>query len=116
LLFVPLASECTLAHHDLEVVLLGLPVPHIAPVNPHGDRAIRDGESAPSAGTTLEETPSLFSQLGFAAFGDLQGILPPRLDVQGNLEWQKVGERLDGQPRRDEGGPRRLQEEQCGGG
>lgn len=39
-----------------------------------------------------------------------------RLDVQGDSEWQKVGERLDGQPIRDEGGPLRLHEEQLGGG
>ena len=42
-LFVPLESERTLANNDLKVVLLGVPIPHVAPVNAHGDRPIRDG-------------------------------------------------------------------------
>src|SRR5262252_10512306 len=50
-------DECTLPDNDLEVVLLRLPVPHVAPVNADGDGPIRDGEGAPIVRAALDETP-----------------------------------------------------------
>src|SRR5438046_1171325 len=43
LVLLPFESQSTLTHNDLEVMLLRLPVPHVAPVNSHGDRPIWDG-------------------------------------------------------------------------
>ena len=73
-------------------MLLGLPVPYVAPVNAHGDRPIRDGEVAPIPGTALDETPLFFSQLRFTALGHFQGIAAHRLDIKCDIEGQKVCE------------------------
>src|SRR5262245_61069963 len=42
--------------------------------------------------------------------------MPHRLDVEGDVQWQEVGEGINGQPIRDERGPLRLHEEQLRGG
>src|SRR5262249_17341541 len=70
---------------------LHVPVAHIAPVDAHGDWPIGDGEIAPIARAALDKTPAFFPQLGFAEFGNLQGIVAHGLNVEGHLEGRKVG-------------------------
>src|SRR5262249_8265325 len=114
LILVASKGQGALAGDDLEVMLLCLPIPHIAPVNPDGDRPIWDGEVAPSPGTTVEETPLFCSQLCFAAFSNLHGGMAYRLDIERDIERQEVDESFDGQAIRNERGPLRLHEEQLG--
>src|SRR5438132_9656815 len=68
-------GQCTLANDDLKVMLLGVPIPNIAPVNAYGDRPIRDGQGAPITWTALDETSSFLAQLRFTPLGHLQGIM-----------------------------------------
>ena len=91
-LLIASEGERTLPDDDLEVVLLGLPVPHIAPVDAHRDRPIRDGKIAPIARAPGDETPLFLAQLCFTAFGDLQGIVAHGLDVERDIEGQKIRE------------------------
>lgn len=76
---------------------------------------IGDGEIAPIAWAALDKSPLFLAQLGFAAFGDLQGIAARGLDVEGHLEGQEVGEGLDRQAIRHQRDPLRLHQEQRGG-
>src|SRR6266568_2311515 len=95
-------SQGTLANDDLKVMLLCVPIPHVAPVNTHGDWPIRDGQGTPIAWTALDKTPLFLTQLRFTALGHLQGIVPHRLDVECDIERQEVSERIDSQTIRDE--------------
>src|SRR5262245_43582254 len=104
-----------LADNDLKVVLLGLPVPYVAPVNAYGDGAIRDGQGAPIARAALDETPLFLPQLCFTAFGHLQSLMTYGLDVQRHIERQKVREGIDRQAVRDQRRPLGLHEQQLGG-
>src|SRR6266852_413841 len=90
LVFIACEGECTFPDDDLEVVLLRLPVPHVASVNTHGDRPIWDGEVAPIPGAALDETPLFLAQFRFTALGHLQGIMPHRLDVERDIEMQAI--------------------------
>src|SRR5215510_10648946 len=55
-IFFLIASEGqrTLANDDLKVMLLGLPIPHVAPINADRDRPIRDGQVPPIARAALD--------------------------------------------------------------
>ena len=54
------------------------------------------------ARAALDETPLFFPQLRFTALGDFQGIMPHSLDVECDVQWQEVGEGINGQPIRNE--------------
>jgi len=56
-----------------------------------------------------------FTQFRFTALGDLQSIVTHGLDVQGDLDREEVGERIDRQAIRDEGGPCGLHQKELGG-
>ena len=85
-------GQGTLPHDNLEVMLLGVPVPHIAPVDAHRDRPIRDGEGAPIAGAPRDKTPLFVAQCCFTTFSDFQGIVAHGLHVERDIEGQKIFE------------------------
>ena len=93
----------TLAHNDLEVVLLREPVAHIPPINAHPACPIRERQEVPIAGTAFDKAWVFVTQLGFDALGHLEGVIPHGLDIQRDLKREKVLERLQAHAVGDQG-------------
>src|SRR5712691_13277279 len=55
-LFTLSKAQDTLADDDLEVMLLVHPIADVAPVNAHGEDALRQGQALPITGITLDKT------------------------------------------------------------
>src|SRR6266702_6508797 len=83
-------AQHTLADNDLEVMLLVPPMAHVAPVNAHCERAIRQRQELPRTGITLDKTRLFLTQLRFQSLGDLEGVVAHGFDVQAEIKWQEV--------------------------
>src|SRR5690242_4229847 len=75
LLFPRFKAQHTLAHNDLEVMLLVQPIAHVSPVNTHCERAVRQRQVIPLAGITLNKTRLALTQLRFQSLRDLERVV-----------------------------------------
>src|SRR5262249_9865996 len=61
LFFTLVKTPDTLAHNDLEFMLLVKPIAHVGPINAHFERTLSRGQQAPIAGIALDKTRLLFT-------------------------------------------------------
>jgi hypothetical protein len=114
-LFTRLKTPDTLADNDLEFMSLVEPIAHIAPINAHCERALRQGQELPIAGIALDTTRLFVPQLRFQALRHLERVIPHRFDVEAEIKRQKVLERIEAQPVGHQRGPLRFHIQQFRG-
>src|SRR5215831_13408623 len=115
LFFTLVNTPDTLANNDLECMLLVKPMAHVAPINAHFERTLSRGQQGPIAGITLDTTHLLLTSFRLQSLGHFERIIAYRFDVQAAINWQKVLERLQAQPRGHQRGPLRFHIQQFQG-
>src|SRR5215467_9742701 len=104
-IFILAKAPHTLAHNDLEVLLLVTPITHVSPVNAHCEGALRLWQEDPITGAAVSKAGGFVSQRRFQSLGHLERVIPHRFDVQSAIKWQKVLEGLEAQPVGHQRGP-----------
>src|SRR5262249_41653806 len=89
LFFTHVTTPDTLAHNDLEFMLLVKPIAHVAPINAHFARTLSRGQQVPIAGIALDTTRLLLTSLRLQSLGHFERIIAYRFDVQAEINWAK---------------------------